>query len=206
MAAFFCPSKPRPNRQTAFYALFIPAVFLYPPPVLFILTTIFIFALPTPACPARSLPQFTYTGFLLSPLRLHQPPKRFQTNIPPSTACLCLPSPAGLHISAAPLFSYPVFLSLHCYQLRLKPLCHQVRPVRTCPVRASPHLTQRKTLFPLLTYPPNAARHLPSPAGLHIPAPPYFPLFSATFPCPNALKPICRQTPLIACGAATAPA
>ena len=44
-------------------------------------------------------------------------------------------------------FSYPVFLSLHCYQLRLKPLCHQVRPVRTCPVRASPHLTQRKTLF-----------------------------------------------------------
>ena len=103
MAAFFCSPQPRPNRLTAFLCpLHFSSLFLYPPSALFILTIIFIFALPAPACPARSLPHFTYTGFLLSPLRLHQPPKRFQTNIPPSTACLCLPSPAGLHIPAAP--------------------------------------------------------------------------------------------------------
>ena len=128
------------------------------------------FALPAPACPARSLPHFTYTGFLLSPLhftytgfllsplRLHQPPKRFQTNIPPSTACLCLPPPAGLHISAAPLFSYPVFLSLHCYQLRLKPFCHQMRFAAFAPLGLPLILRKEKlfSLYPLIRQTPRS--------------------------------------------------
>lgn len=33
----------------------------------------------------------------------------------------------GASHSRRPLFSYPVFLSLHCCQLRLKSFCHQMR-------------------------------------------------------------------------------
>lgn len=172
MAAFFCSPKPRPNRLTAFLCpLHFSSLFLYPPSALFILTIIFIFALPAPACPARSLPHFTYTDFLHSPLRLHQPPKRFQINIPPSTACLCLPSPAGLHISAAPLFSYPVFLSLHCYQLRLKPFCHQMRFATFAPLGLPLILRKEKlfSLYSLIRQTPSGT--CPRPRGFTFPPP-----------------------------------
>ena len=68
--------------------------------------------------------------------------------MPPSTACLCLPPPAGLHISAAPLFSYPVFLSLHCYQLRLKSFCHQMRLAAFAPL-GLPLILRKEKLFSL---------------------------------------------------------
>ena len=40
----------------------------------------------------------------------------------------------GVSHSCRPLFSYPVFLSLHCYQLRLKSFCHQVRLAAFAPL------------------------------------------------------------------------
>ena len=178
MAAFFCSPQPRPNRLTAFLCPFhFSSLFLYPPSALFILTIIFIFALPAPACPARSLPHFTYTGFLLSPLRLHQPPKRFQTNIPPSTACLCLPPPAGLHISAAPLFHILFFflcIVINCVLNHFAIKCDLFAlalPAPACPARSLPHFTYTGFLLsPLRLHqppkrfqtnmPPNAAHCL----------------------------------------------
>ena len=79
-----------------------------------------------------------------------------------------------------------------------KLICCQAQPACACPCNAGLSTHQQKTR--------TAACPLRATLLLFLFAPPHFPLFSATFPCPNALKPICRQTPLVARGAATAPA